>query len=394
MSLTDQEYSFVTKPIDVALGLPNRAYTDNSFLSSEYEKVFGCNWIGIAFEQDIAESGDMFPVIAAGQPLLVVRGQDNQVRVFHNVCRHRGAKLLDKPCSKKRHIVCPYHAWSYSLEGILKSTPNFSGPKNHNHPTLEEGTQNLVEVRSGIWNHVVMVNLSGDAIPLRDWTARLDEHWAAFDIANMAPGGSMTFDFDSNWKLVLENYLESYHLPKVHPVLNSFSPLEDHELVVDEIFIGQLSLNYRPSDGGNVLPRFPNLPEDRQATGEYLLLFPSLMVSVTPDHYRVTIVTPISAGVTHQRWQFYFVGSESSEEQYADARASVVTRVASYTKEDIEILERLQAGRSSSGYDGGRFSPFHEITTHHFQKLVARSLHGGVNLPKNRQIFTRADNRT
>ena len=98
MSLTDREYSFVTKPIDVALGLPNRAYTDNSFLSSEYEKVFGCNWIGIAFEQDIAESGDMFPVIAAGQPLLVVRGQDNQVRVFHNVCRHRGAKLLDKPC--------------------------------------------------------------------------------------------------------------------------------------------------------------------------------------------------------------------------------------------------------------------------------------------------------
>jgi choline monooxygenase len=378
MTLSDQEFANVTKPIETAIGLPNRAYTDDAFLGDEYAQVLGRGWIGIAFESDAAQPGDMYPVLAAGQPLLVVRGHDDQIRVFHNVCRHRGATLLGEPCSKKATIVCPYHGWTYSLEGALRVTPHFSGADDHDHPTLETGTQDLIEVRSGIWNHVVMVNLSSDAVPLKDWTAGLDARWAPFNIKNMAPGGNMTFEFNANWKLVLENFLESYHLPTVHPVLNSFSPIEDHVLVVDELFMGQLSLNYRPSDDGNALPRFKDLPEERQAAGEYLLLFPTLMVSVTPDHYRVTIVTPISATATHQRWQFYFVGPESSQERFGPARDAVKDRVATYTREDIEILERLQAGRRSSGYDGGRFSPFHETTTHHFQKLVARSLNGGV----------------
>ena len=184
----------------------------------------------------------------------------------------------------------------------------------------------------------------------------------------------MTFEFEANWKLVLENYLESYHLPAVHPVLDSFSPMKDHVLVVDDLFIGQLSLNYRPNDDGKGLPRFPNLPAEREAAGEYLLLFPNLMVSVTPDHYRVTIVTPQSATKTHQRWQFFYVGEESAEERFELARNGVMERITSYTLEDIDILEKLQAGRKSERYDGGRFSPFHETTTHRFQKLVAKSL--------------------
>ena len=380
MPLTEQEYQSVTKPIDVALGLPNRAYTQAAFLEEEFDNVFSAGWIGIAFESDVAEPGDMFPVEAAGQSLLVVRDYDGRINVFYNVCRHRGAKLLDNACSNKRFIVCPYHAWSYTLAGKLNATPNFSGPRDHAHPTLAEGTQNLVEVRSGLWNHVVMVNLSGEAAPLAQWTARLDARWEAFDLANAHPGGNMTFEFNANWKLVLENFLESYHLPAVHPKLNSYSPLEDHVLVVDELFMGQLSLNYQPSDDGNALPRFENLPEERQTSGEYLLLFPTLMVSVTPDHYRVTLVTPVSATVTHQRWQFYFVGANSQQERFAEARQAILDRVALYTHEDIEILERLQAGRYSSGYDGGRFSPFHETTTHQFQRLVARSLNEGIRV--------------
>ena len=378
MALTDQEYRSVTAPIEVALGLPNRAYTDEAFLQDEFEKVLGRGWIGIAFEHDAARPGDLFPVMAAGQPLVVVRGRDARIRVFHNICRHRGTKLVDAPCSNRQRIVCPYHAWSYDLDGALRATPNFSGPNDHGHATLEEGTQDLIEVRSGLWNHVVMVNLSGDAPALKDWTAGLDTRWAPFDIDNMAPGDEMTFSFQANWKLVLENFLESYHLPAVHPVLNAYSPLEDHLLVVDELFMGQLSLNYTPSDDGNALPRFAKLPEERQAAGEYLLLFPTLMVSVTPDHYRVTIVTPVSATQTHQRWQFYFVGEDSREARFAGARSAVLERVTAYTEEDIAILERLQAGRRSSGYDGGRFSPFHETTTHRFQKLIAESIKGGI----------------
>ena len=374
--LAGDEFDRVTRPIEAALGLPNRAYTDEAFLDAEREMVLGRGWIAVAFTHDVPAAGDLFPATAAGQPVLVVRDRDDRVRVYHNVCRHRGTRLVDTPCRARSRIVCPYHAWTYGLDGALLATPHFSGPRDHAHPTLEEGTQNLVEVRSGVWNHVVMVNLSGDAVPLREWTARLDERWTDFDIAHTTPGASATFELRCNWKLALENFLESYHLPTVHPGLNAYSPLEDHELVVDALFMGQLSLNYRPRDGGNALPRFAGLPQSRRATGEYLLLFPSLMVSVTPDHFRVTIVTPLSAEATHQRWMFFFVGEESTHDRFEAAREALAERVTAVTQEDIEILEKLQAGRRSSGYDGGRFSPFHETTTHHFHTLIARALRG------------------
>lgn len=379
--LTDEEFDSVSRPIEIALGLPNRAYTDEKFLHAERERVLGRGWVPVAFEHDVPEPGDLFPATAAGQPLLVVRDADHSIGVFQNVCRHRGTRLVDASCKGRKRIVCPYHAWTYGLDGTLLATPNFSGPGEHSHPSLEAGTQDLVRVRSGMWNHVVMVNLSGDAVDLPEWTARLDRRWAEFDIADMAPGGSMTFDVGSNWKLVIENFLESYHLPVLHPGLNAYSPLENHELVVDEAFMGQLSLDYAPDDGGNALPRFGGLSEFRAATGEYLLLFPSLMVSIAPDHFRATIVTPISASQTHQRWEFFFVGEASAEERFRAARRAVVDRVGAYTKEDLAILEKLQAGRHSCGYDGGRFSPFHETTTHRFQTLVARALHGRAHDP-------------
>ena len=374
--LTDDEVANVARPIETAIGLPNRAYTDEAFLDAERERILARRWIAVAFAHDVPAPGDLFPATAAGQPLLVVRDTDDSVRVFHNVCRHRGTRLVDAPCRSRNRIVCPYHGWTYGLDGALRATPNFSGPGDHSHASLAEGTQDLVEVPSGVWNHVVMVNLSGDATSLRGWTARLDRRWAEFDIADMAPGWSMTFDIGANWKLVVENFLESYHLPVVHPGLNAYSPLEDHDLVVDEVFMGQLSLNYAPSDGGNALPRFAGLSGARATSGEYLLLFPSLMVSITPDHFRATIVTPVSADRSHQRWEFFFVGPESAAERFRAAREAVAHRVAAYTREDVAILEKLQSGRRSNGYDGGRFSPFHETTTHRFQTLIARALHG------------------
>ncbi|MCP4766628.1 MAG: aromatic ring-hydroxylating dioxygenase subunit alpha [Gammaproteobacteria bacterium] len=374
MTLTHEAFNAVTGPIEEALGLPNDAYTSVSFLKQEYEDVLGKGWIGIAFDDDVASPGDIFPVQAAGQPLIVLRDQQQRIRVFHNVCRHRGARLIDKPCSNKRRIICPYHAWAYGLDGELNATPNFAGPEKRELVSFPKGTQDLVEVRCAVWNHVVMVNLSGDAVPLTEWTETLAARWAGYDLQATLPGSELSYDFNANWKLTLENFLESYHLPMVHPTLNSYSPLSDHRVIVENLIMGQLSLNYQPDDDGNGLPRFQGLPQQRQATAEYLLLFPNLMLSVTPDHYRVTLITPISAEFTHQRWRFFFVGEGSRDARFAEAREAVVNRVDSYTREDISILEKLQAGRHSRAYDGGRFSPYHETTTHHFQKLIAHTL--------------------
>lgn len=374
MDLTEEKYQSITGPIEHALGLPNAAYTSESHLRQEQTKVLGKGWIGIAFDDDVPSPCDIFPVVAAGQPLIVLRDQQQQIRVFHNVCRHRGAKLIDEPCSNKRQIVCPYHAWTYGLDGELNVAPNFMGPDVKERVPFEKGTQDLVPVRSAVWNHVVMINLSGDAMTLNAWTENLDARWSDYDLNNTFPGSEMTYNIEANWKLSLENFLESYHLPVVHPKLNAYSPLSDHLVLVENRIMGQISLNYQPDDSGKGLPCFPDLPPDKKTRAEYLLLYPNLMLSVTPDHYRVTLVNPLSAESTHQRWRFFFVGKESTNESFSSAREGVARRVDSYTQEDISILKRLQAGRHSMGYDGGRFSPYHETTTHHFQKLVAQAL--------------------
>ena len=371
MALTEEVYRSITGPIDDAIGLPNEAYTSESFLRLEFERVFGRGWIGIAFDDDVAAPGDLFPVQAAGQPLVVVRDRQQNIRVFHNVCRHRGTRLVDQSCAKKRQIVCPYHAWAYGLDGKLNATPNFRGPGVSERVAFEAGQQDLVEVRSTVWNHVIMVNLSGDAMPLDEWSETLDQRWSCYDLENTLAGKEVTYTIGANWKLTLENFLESYHLPVVHPALNAYSPQDDHLVLVENRVMGQVSLDYRPDDGGKGLPCFADLPADRQTRAEYLLLFPSLMLSVTPDHYRVTLITPESAESTHQRWRFYFVGEDGLDPAQDAARDGVAERVDSYTREDIAILERLQAGRQSPAYDGGRFSPYHETTTFQFQKLIA-----------------------
>ena len=376
MALTQETFRSITGSIDEATGLPNEAYTSETFLKLEYDRVFGRGWVGIAFDDDVAAPGDLYPVQAAGQPLVVLRDRQHNIRVFHNVCRHRGTKLVDQPCSNKRQIVCPYHAWAYGLDGKLNATPNFRGPGVRERVAFEPGQQDLVEVRSAVWNHVVMVNLSGDAMPLDEWSQSLDRRWSCYDFDNTLAGKDVFYDIGANWKLTLENFLESYHLPVVHPGLNAYSPLSEHRVLVEDRVMGQISLDYRPDDSGRGLPRFADLPAERQSRAEYLLLFPSLMLSVTPDHDRVTLVNPVAAESTHQRWRFYFVGENGLDASLQAARDGVAARVDAYTREDIAILERLQAGRHSPGYDGGRFSPYHETTTFQFQKLIALSVEG------------------
>ena len=143
--LSPDEIRAVNQPIGEALGLPNKSYVSDEFLALEYQQVMGAGWIGVAFDDDVAEPGDLFPVVAAGQPLLVVRDNDRRIRVFHNVCRHRGTQLVDQPCSDKQQIVCPYHAWTYGLGGDLMATPNFRGPAVKERSAFPNGDQNLIE---------------------------------------------------------------------------------------------------------------------------------------------------------------------------------------------------------------------------------------------------------
>ena len=138
----------VTRPLDTARGLPNRFYTDKGVFEEEKRRLFAGNWAGLGFAKDAPEPGDAVPVAFLGQPLVMVRDRAGVLRVFHNVCRHRGMILIDKPGRIERTIRCPYHAWCYELDGRLRATPHVGGPGANRHPDIRREELGLIEVRS------------------------------------------------------------------------------------------------------------------------------------------------------------------------------------------------------------------------------------------------------
>ena len=196
----------------------------------ERKSVLFKNWSGIGFGKDVPEPGDARPIEFLGIPLLMVRDRDGAIGVFQNTCRHRGMILVDAPKRIRGAIRCPYHSWCYGLDGQLRGTPHVGGPGRNIHEDIESSELGLVRFRSFVWRDVVFVNIDGTAPDFEEVHADLMERWKEFEQPVYSGGETSSFKLEvkSNWKLAVENYCESYHLPWVHPGLNSYSRLEDH----------------------------------------------------------------------------------------------------------------------------------------------------------------------
>ena len=198
-------------PIEQASGLPNRAYTDPAWFTLERERIFGRSWVFVCAEAELDTPGTQRPAEVAGAPVLVVRSED-RIRAHHNVCRHRGALLLDRPC-RRSTITCPYHQWTYGLGGDLRSRPHFDGPGVNSRFDGDAGPDlDLVPVRCETWNGCVFVTLDPSTPPLAEWIAPLVEATPAYDLGAVRWAGKLTFEVDANWKLVFENFMEGYHV--------------------------------------------------------------------------------------------------------------------------------------------------------------------------------------
>jgi choline monooxygenase len=254
----------VLAPIDRARGLPNAHYTDPATIAAENRACLETTWAAIGVGADVPGAGDAKPLDFLGQPLLMLRDDAGAVRVFYNICRHRGMILVDAPRKIEGAIRCPYHSWCYAKDGRLVATPHVGGPGQNAHPGIDRKTLGLVEVPSHVWRDVVFVNLSGDAAPFEEVHSDLLTRWAEFEqpLHHGGADSSFTLEVATNWKLAVENYCESYHLPWVHPGLNSYSRLEDHyHIEAPGLYSGQGSYVYRQLRGadGAVFPDFANL---------------------------------------------------------------------------------------------------------------------------------------
>ena len=311
--LSEEAVGAVTRETASATGLPNRAYTSEEFFQCERDQLFAKTWTCIGNACSVPDPGDVKPVRFLGIPLVMVRNKRRELRVFHNVCSHRGNELVWEACRVGTVIRCPYHAWAYNLDGVLQATPNIGGTGVHEIASLDKRQRGLHEVRSAVWMGLVFVNLSKEAEPFDTFIAPLQERIDRFatrdQFAELQPAsthGSLTIEFSGNWKLCIENNLESYHLPWVHPDLNSISKLEDHyHFYGDGLFAGQGSHKYdHTRENSATFPSFSDWP---QQVAEYPTLFPNVFLGLHCDHYWTRIIEPVSASHTLDHLQIYYL---------------------------------------------------------------------------------------
>ena len=373
----------VLQPIEKASGLPNRAYTSDEFLAHERDHVLGKSWAGLWFASDLPKKGYVKPVDFMGLPLVILRDKQDRIRVFHNVCSHRGMILVHEEMSVQGALRCRYHSWSYDLAGNLKGTPHLGGIGRQKADGFRHCKHGLKPVRSAVWMDVIFVNLSGDAPAFEDHIRPLTAQWEKFlgnsgldRIRCAADGRGLQIEVACNWKLAVENYCESYHLPWIHPGLNTYSRLEDHyHIIYGDHFSGQGSNAYRLYDqAGTALPRFPEWPRERLEQAEYVSFYPNVLLGIQADHAFVMIVEPLACDRSREHLRLYYVGDEALGDEHAASRNATLESWRMVFNEDIDAVEGMQRGRLSPGFGGGVFSPVMDNPTHHFHQWVARKL--------------------
>ncbi|MEQ8665102.1 MAG: aromatic ring-hydroxylating dioxygenase subunit alpha [Rhodospirillales bacterium] len=348
-------------------GLPSSAYCDEEFWNAECATVFTDNWVCAGFAHEIPRAGDAFPTTVAGQPIVLVRDHDNQIGAFHNVCRHRCLKLVDEARNVGKLIRCPYHAWAYDLKGALRAFPSFGGPGDAKAEGFEPAAHGLVPVRCHVWHDWIFVNVGGKAPDFDAYAASLQARLSDVDLTHLMPLTTLDFGIvETNWKFIMENFIEPYHVQFVHRGTTD-QPLDKHATFID----------------GNCLGSTVDLDAENTGTSSlavssrYLTLFPNFILGTYfPNQIGVYLNVPLGPGRTAQKRAIYQTHGERPDAVGIEALGKLWWNVH---KEDHAICERMQQGRASVvARDGGVLSSCWEDSVRAFQELVAVNTSAGA----------------
>lgn len=206
--------------------LPPQAYSDEGIFRRELNSLFAQSWLLAGRLSELQDAGSVLPVSVAGQPIVLVRDHNQRVRAFHNVCSHRGMQLVCQRQERRKTLVCPYHAWTYDLGGQLLKTPHFTEFSGKTLTDEFKERLSLKEIRTEVWLDFIMINFDASARPFADYIQPLSDRWRSYDLSTLRHAATMEYEFATNWKLIVENFLECYHVPFVHPSLNTLDRLD------------------------------------------------------------------------------------------------------------------------------------------------------------------------
>lgn len=370
------------RPLAEARGLPAAAYVAPEVFAHEQERLFRGGWMSVAFSHDVPNAGDVLPVTVAGAEILVVRGSDGRVRGFGNVCRHRGSIVVDAPASGAKTLTCPYHGWTYALDGRLLLAPMWQGPGGGKLGSLDADAEALTPIACGEWEDIIFVNVDGRAPPLADYVAPLARRWERLDLlGSRRPFAHRDRVIPANWKVVLEGFLEVYHEACLHRSLTYRIDAQGRptwiDVLQDEVmgFTGLLPASSEKAVA-SPLARLPGMPPTGAVPNDIFLLFPATAINVLEDHVVRTIWTPVSATETRWRSAWYFASDAQASEDVHRACTEIVDFWLEIRGEDLSAIRRVQRGLSSAGASAQamKFSPFWEESVRHFQRHIARRL--------------------
>jgi choline monooxygenase len=345
--------------------IPSSWYTDAQVLLKEKEKIFWRTWQPVGHAAKVATPGSYLATEILGEPCAIVRGNDAILRAFSNVCRHRASTILEgSGCAKS--LRCPYHGWTYSLDGALLVAPEFEGVENWQRSDVR-----LPALRVEEWGPFLFVNLDPQTPALSEVLGDIPAQVAALG----CPVDKLHFSYRRdylircNWKVYIDNYLEGYHLPAAHPSL--FRELDYNQYRVD-------TFRYYSSQYAPIRPPRPGRDEERRysaAAGDdralYFWIFPNFMLNVYPDNLSSNIILPVGHDrtLTIFEWFTYPKAGETSE-----ISPETVAFSDEIQQEDIRLCENVQKGLASRSYDRGRYSVKRENGVYHFHCLLEEFL--------------------
>jgi Rieske 2Fe-2S family protein len=346
-----------------AKSLPQRYFVSPEIFAEEQKKMFSEQWMLIGHQNQIAKPGDYFTAEVADENLIVVRDQRSTIRGFYNVCRHRGTRLREDESGHASAIQCPYHAWTYALDGRLLGAPHMDRV-----PGFDKADYSLRPVHLGLWEGFIFVNLAdasaqrGGYMSLENWFAPLAGKFSHWNLPKLRSVKRIDYDVQANWKLIFENYSECYHCPGVHPALSKLSPYDSAE---NDLTEGPFLGGFMRITKGNSLTMSGKscaLPVGDFRNFHrifYYSVFPNMLLSLHPDYVMVHQLRPLSPARTLLLCDWFFHPEAFEREDFKPADAIEFWDMTN--KQDWHVCELSQQGIASRAYEPGPYSPRESI---------------------------------
>jgi phenylpropionate dioxygenase-like ring-hydroxylating dioxygenase large terminal subunit len=333
--------------------LPQRYFVSAKLFDEELEKIFARQWVLVGHQSEVATAGDYFVRDVAGESLIIVNDKSDEVRGFYNVCRHRGTRLCEDERGHGAAIQCPYHAWTYGLDGQLVGAPHMGEVKG-----FKREQYSLRPVNVGIWEGFIFVNLARNPAALEEWFAPLRGKFSQWKLPQLRSARRVTYDVKANWKLMFENYSECYHCPGVHPMLSKVSPYDSavNDLTDGPFLGGFMKINRGKSltmSGEACAMAIGQHAEDGDQVF-YYSIFPNMLLSMHPDYVMVHQLWPESPDRTLIICDWFFHPDAFNSDVFRPEDAIEFWDVTN--KQDWHVCELSQQGIASRAYEPGPYS--------------------------------------